>query len=1150
MCILYIMSLTVFTIFDDSTVSIDISGELFSNSYTSDASINRVSDISSVVIGTGVTSIGETAFGGATSLTSVTIPNSVTSIGDNAFQDANKLASITFEDATKITSFGTDVFVNIAHPPTFTFTTSAHALEGKIPGNATFLYGRSVFTKTDDTTVTIDISGELISTSYTGQIKSVVIGTNVTSIGDNAFFEATNLTSVTIPNSVTSIGVGAFRGATGLTSVTIPNSVDEISHYAFLSCTSLTSLTIPNSVTKLGTNSFAGMSGLTSLHIGNGIQKIERASFLGATSLASLIIPDTVYEIVNHAFENLTSLTSLTFPNNANFITINNNVFKGCAKLKSVTIPNSVKSIANESFSNATSLTSVTIPDSVESIGDGAFSGATNLTSVTIPNSVKSIGNQTFRGATSLTSVTIPNSVKSIGIGAFQQTGLTSVIIPNSVTTIGNYAFGGATNLTSVTIPNSVTSIGSWAFSYATSLTSVTIPDSVTSIGDYAFERATNLTSVTFQDASGITFGGAVFAGISSNPTFTFQTATSIPNALTGKLPNDVTIVFEKLSVFTLTNNTTVSIDISGELFSNSYTTDPSINSVSDISSVVIGTGVTSIGTAAFDEGNPNESLTSVTIPNSVTSIGTSAFSNASSLTSVTIGNSVTSIGTAAFYNTGLTSITIPNSVTSIGDNAFQIANKLASITFEDATEITSFGYDVFAGIASNPTFTFQTATSLPTNFSNHLPTDRLTIFESLLPSLPSPIGDKITVTTTFPTEGSNVADNRKQTKKNIKHFFEKHRTSIGSNKLYLAAQQELPGYTRYLEEKQLLLLDTTSKTTFTSSDIPLQEPFFILTKLNEQITLPTKDANYTVQITETSDGVFSIVENNNGIITDPVTKNAGNQIIINSLILTLGSATGIIDSEPPTITLNGDTVVNIDRLETYTELGAVFTDNADASYTITDHSSGSVDINTVGTYTLTYSATDTAGNSASVDRTVNVNICFIAGTPIQTDQGKIPIEKLDPKIHTIRGKPIVAITKNITPDDSLICFEANSLGKNLPCEKTIMSMNHKLFYQGKMIRAKFFTGNKGIYKIPYKQEVLYNVLLETHDKMMVNNMICETLDPENSVAQLYIALQKVPKEKHASVFSQYNAFCKEHNIYGTDNHKSKKKEAAFKMKL
>jgi hypothetical protein len=43
-----------------------------------------------------------------------------------------------------------------------------------------------------------------------------------------------------------------------------------------------------------------------------------------------------------------------------------------------------------------------------------------------------------------------------------------------------------------------------------------------------------------------------------------------------------------------------------------------------------------------------------------------------------------------------------------------------------------------------------------------------------------------------------------------------------------------------------------------------------------------------------------------------------------------------------------------------------------------------------------------------------------------------------------------------------------------------------------------------GVTKIPYTGETLYNVLMEKHDKMMINNLICETLHPENILAKIH----------------------------------------------
>ena len=72
-------------------------------------------------------------------------------------------------------------------------------------------------------------------------VKSVVIqsDSDVTSIGESAFYYCRGLTSITIPESVTSIGKKAFYYCTGLTSITIPESVISIGEEAFLNCSTL-----------------------------------------------------------------------------------------------------------------------------------------------------------------------------------------------------------------------------------------------------------------------------------------------------------------------------------------------------------------------------------------------------------------------------------------------------------------------------------------------------------------------------------------------------------------------------------------------------------------------------------------------------------------------------------------------------------------------------------------------------------------------------------------------------------------------------------------------------------------------------------------------------------------------------------------------
>jgi len=132
-------------------------------------------------------------------------------------------------------------------------------------------------------------------------------------------------------------------------------------------------------------------------------------------------------------------------------------------------------------------------------------------------------------------------------------------------------------------------------------------------------------------------------------------------------------------------------------------------------------------------------------------------------------------------------------------------------------------------------------------------------------------------------------------------------------------------------------------------------------------------------------------------------------------------------------------------------------------------------------------------------------NICFPIGTLISTDQGEISIEKIVPFENTINNKKIKAITNTISRDTYLVCFDKNALGNNYPDKKTMMSKEHKILYKGKMIEAyKFLDHFEKVQKVDYNQEILYNVLMEKYEKIKVNNIVCETLHPNNIIAKLY----------------------------------------------
>jgi hypothetical protein len=86
-----------------------------------------------------------------------------------------------------------------------------------------------------------------------------------------------------------------------------------------------------------------------------------------------------------------------------------------------------------------------------------------------------------------------------------------------------------------------------------------------------------------------------------------------------------------------------------------------------------------------------------------------------------------------------------------------------------------------------------------------------------------------------------------------------------------------------------------------------------------------------------------------------------------------VGTATRTVtveDTTAPVVTVTGDNPVTVELGGTYTDAGATATD---LSGPVTVETTGTVDINTVGTYILTYTSTDPSGNVGTATRTVIV---------------------------------------------------------------------------------------------------------------------------------------------------------------------------------
>lgn len=537
-------------------------------------------ELESLVIPNNITTIESDVFVGCLGLTSIEIPNSVESLGGYAFSGCDNLETVILSEKLTVIEDGTftncpnikNIYFNSTTPPSIggSSTIDSSTPTCYIPCGTLEAYEASDWAKVaselkelcNNTIIYTSLNGKIvtpyakdafganiISNTYENGLGIITFDGPITSIGDFAFYECSQLWTITLPESVTSIGNSAFDQCVMLSSINLPESITSIGSQAFFYCIALNEITIPMNVTSIEWGTFNQCSSLKSITIHENITSIGNQAFDRCYNLETIYVnamvpptlggsvfyntspicyipcgkieayqsSDWIYTSVileeqcSFQIQYTSSNDKVVEPYNLNAFGANivSNVYKNGQGL--ITLDGPVTKIGAEAFSGCQTLTSIVIPKDVKDIEYYAFARCESLTSIVVveentkydsrDNCNAIIETATNSLIVGCKNTVIPNSVTSIGDFAFYayQT-LTSITLPNSITSIGVEAFSGC-NLIDLTIPGSVKSIGMWAFIHCSSLSNLTLQNGIETIGERAFAYCSALKSIILPES-------------------------------------------------------------------------------------------------------------------------------------------------------------------------------------------------------------------------------------------------------------------------------------------------------------------------------------------------------------------------------------------------------------------------------------------------------------------------------------------------------------------------------------------------------------------------------------------------------------------------------------------------------------------------
>ena len=503
-----------------------------------------------------ITEVPQNLFRDRNTLASVSVPETVTTIKSGAFYSCDMLVSYDFPNA--LTTIEADAFSYCINLAIFDF-----------PYVKTI--GNYAFRKCPFETV---ILSDTLNTTGTGvfqscaKLKSIKIGSGLTSISDSLCYDCTSLEAINIPTTIKRIEQNAFNGCTAIETLNLHGGIEYIGYRAFYG-NKIKSVTLGERTSALeqGGEPFKASTPFMADAYVTDIKSwllwqpsiftndnIVRNLYVNGELLTIVVTPTDYDTVPEYAFyknphitrvvvtDNVTSIGSGAFNglNNANYLYLGSGLSYDNSNSNSVYNPftdfdgtlelNNTNSqvLGNNYFTKVVFMSNTTVSPKSHTIQEIEFRGDVlnvscaynngydtfkNVIRVVVNCNQLHIGEHLLQGASLLTDFDF-RKVVSVGESAFADTSITELTNAPLLTSIGNSAFVN-TNIAELTNIPLLTSIGNSAFG-GTKLKTVDLSNCpLTYIGEGAFRSCNELTEVILPSLS-YTIDSYAFEGCSN----------------------------------------------------------------------------------------------------------------------------------------------------------------------------------------------------------------------------------------------------------------------------------------------------------------------------------------------------------------------------------------------------------------------------------------------------------------------------------------------------------------------------------------------------------------------------------------------------------------------------------------------------------